>query len=155
VVDDEGLDGAAGGFELEAELLLNCGEDVGSRIRRGGGSLVVPLSVYTRFIDLVGVTVLYRQIVVDSVGVMALYIHGDLCFPYGFAVSFCEFRVRRPGVRFEPLLFMRGDPLCIYIYSRFVDAVGVTVLYRQMVVDSVGVTALYIHVDLCFPYGFA
>ena len=47
VVDDEGLDGAAGGFELEAELLLNCGEDVGSRIRRGGGSLVVPLSVYT------------------------------------------------------------------------------------------------------------
>src|ERR1039457_3193917 len=38
VVDDEGLDGAAGGFELEAELLLNCGEDVGSRIWRRGGA---------------------------------------------------------------------------------------------------------------------
>jgi hypothetical protein len=33
---------------------------------------------------------------------MALYIHGDLGFPSGFAVSFCGCGVRRPGMRFEP-----------------------------------------------------
>ena len=82
---------------------------------------------------------------VDSVGVTALYIHGDLCFP---AVSPELLRVSgsAPGLRFPAFLFMRGDPLCIS--SRFVDLVGVTVLYRQMVVDSVGVTTLYIHGDL-------
>jgi hypothetical protein len=93
----------------------------------------------------------------DSVGVTALYIHGDLCFPAALRLSFCGFRVRHPGLRFPAFLFMRGDPP-LYIYSRFVDLVGVTVLYRQIVVDSVGVTALYIHGDLllsgrCFRFG--
>jgi len=83
---------------------------------------------------------------IDSAGVMALYIHGDLCFPSGFAVSFCGFRVRRPGMRFEPYFLCVVTPFCIY--TCFVDLVGVTVLYRQIAIDSVGVMALYIHGDL-------
>jgi hypothetical protein len=67
-----------------------------------------------------------------------------------FRLNFCGFRVRRPGLRFPAFLLCVVTPLCIY--SRFVDVVGVTVLYRQMAIDSVGVTALYIHGDLCFPY---
>src|ERR1039458_2754277 len=65
---------------------------------------------------------------IDSVGVAALYIHGDLCFPSGFAVSFRGCRVRCPGMRFEPnflcvvapfvykpvLLIWLGLRFCIY-----------------------------------------
>jgi hypothetical protein len=40
-----------------------------------------PLSIYNRFVDVIGVTVLYIQIVIDFIGVVALYIHGDLGFP--------------------------------------------------------------------------
>src|ERR1039458_6553275 len=76
--------------------------------------VVTPLCIYSRFVDLVGVMVLYRQMAVDSVGVAALYIHGDLCFPSGFAVSFCGCRVRRPGMRFEPYFLCVVTPFCIY-----------------------------------------
>jgi hypothetical protein len=72
-----------------------------------------PLLYIHLFVDLVGVTVLYRQIAVDSVGVTALYIHGDLCFPSGFALSFCGFRVRiasppRQAIRAVPLFYAVG-----------------------------------------------
>jgi len=40
VVDDEGLDGAFGRFEFEAELFLYGGEDVRGRIGIGGGRLI-------------------------------------------------------------------------------------------------------------------
>jgi hypothetical protein len=36
-----------------------------------------------RFVDVARVTALYIQMASDSVGVMALYIHGDLGFPSG------------------------------------------------------------------------
>src|ERR1035441_4048125 len=52
-----------------------------------------PLLYIHPFVDLVGVTVLYRQMAVDSVGVMALYIHGDL-LSVRFNLSFCGLRVR-------------------------------------------------------------
>ena len=67
-------------------------------------------NIYSRFVDLVGVTVLYRQMAIDSVGVTALYIHSDLCFPY-VSPELLRVSVRRPGLRFPAFLFMRGDPL--------------------------------------------
>ena len=57
---------------------------------------------------------LYIQMAIDSVEVAALYIHVGLCFPSGFAVSFCGFRVRRPGMRFEPYFLCVVTPFCIY-----------------------------------------
>jgi hypothetical protein len=42
-------------------------------------------------------------------------------------------------------------PLCIY--KRFVDAIGVTVLYIQSAIDSIGVAALYIQSEgLCVRF---
>src|ERR1039458_8036512 len=67
-----------------------------------------------------------------------------------FAWTFAGFGFGAPVCDSQPSFLCVVTPLCIY--SRFVDLVGVTVLYRQMAVDSVGVTALYIHGDLCFPY---
>jgi hypothetical protein len=90
--------------------------------------------------------VLYRQMAVDSVGVTALYIQGDLCFPAGFVGELLRVSGSAPRHAIRALLLMRGDPL-LYIHL-FVDSVGVMVLYRQIAVDSVGVTALYIHGDL-------
>jgi hypothetical protein len=43
-----------------------------------------PLLYIHLFVDSVWVMVLYRQMAIDSVGVAALYIHGDLCSPSAY-----------------------------------------------------------------------
>ena len=86
---------------------------------------MTPLCIYSRFVDLVGVTVLYRQMAVDSVGVAALYIHGDLLLSvrlrgeasagFGFGAPVCDS---------QPSFLCVVTTLCIY--TCFVDLVGVS-----------------------------
>src|ERR1017187_7141398 len=90
------------------------GRRPGMRFEPYFSCVVTPFCIYTCLLIRLGLWFCIDKLLLIRLELRRCIYTGDLCFPSGFAVSFCGCRVRRPGMRFEPYFLCVVTPFCIY-----------------------------------------